>query len=149
MRAVVQRVTRATVRVGDEVVGAIDAGLVILVGVADGDTPADVDYAASKILGMRVFADEQGRMNRSVVDAGGSILVVSQFTVMGDLRRGRRPSFDGAAAPSVAEARYEALVARLRAAGPTVETGRFRAQMHVELVNDGPVTLLIDSRRVF
>jgi D-tyrosyl-tRNA(Tyr) deacylase len=149
VRSVVQRVERAAVRVGADVVAAIDQGLLVLVGVARGDGPADVDYTASKILGLRVFGDEQGRMNRSLVDTGGAVLVVSQFTLLGDVRRGRRPSFDEAAEPTVARELYKALVTRLREAGPTVEAGRFQAHMHVELVNDGPVTLLIDSRRVF
>ena len=149
MRTVIQRVERAAVRVGDRVTGAIDDGLVVLVGVADGDGPADIEYTASKILGLRIFADDAGRMNRSVGDTGGSLLVVSQFTLLGDVRKGRRPSFDAAATPAVARAAYEALVDRLRAGGPRVETGEFQAHMHVDLVNDGPVTLLIDSRRQF
>lgn len=149
MRAVVQRVLRASVRVGDTEVGAIGPGLLVFAGVATGDGPADVDYLASKVLGLRVFADEQGRMNRSVVDTGGSLLVVSQFTLLGDVRRGRRPSFDEAADPDTARALFDALVSRLRAGGPRVETGTFQAHMHIDLVNDGPVTLLVDSRRLF
>lgn len=149
MRAVVQRVERASVRVDAEIVGEIGAGLLVLLGVAEGDGPADVAYTTSKILDVRVFADEQGRMNRSVTDVGGAILVVSQFTLLGDVRRGRRPSFDAAAEPGLAQALYESLVERLREAGARVATGRFGAHMHVDLVNDGPVTLLVDSRRVF
>lgn len=131
------------------VVGQIGAGLVALVGVADGDTPADLEYTASKIREMRIFPDADGRMNRSVVDSGGAVLVVSQFTLMGDVRNGRRPGFTGAAAPDVARRVYEDLVARLRSEGLPVETGVFQAHMHVDLVNDGPVTILIDSRRAF
>ena len=131
------------------VVGQIGAGLLALVGVADGDTPADLEYTASKIREMRIFPDADGRMNRSVVDSGGAVLVVSQFTLMGDVRNGRRPGFTGAAAPDVARRVYEDLVARLRSEGLPVETGVFQAHMHVELVNDGPVTILIDSRRAF
>ena len=149
MRAVVQRVLKASVRVGEEIVGAIGPGLLVLVGVADGDTKADIDYTTSKILGLRVFGDDDGRMNRSVRDTGGALLVVSQFTLLGDVRKGRRPAFDAAAEPAAAEAAYDALVLGLRAGGPRVETGRFQAHMQIELVNDGPVTLLLDSRRVF
>ena len=149
MRAVVQRVSRASVTVEGRVVGQIGAGLLALVGVADGDTPADLEYTASKIREMRIFPDADGRMNRSVVDSGGAVLVVSQFTLMGDVRNGRRPGFTGAAAPDVARRVYEDLVARLRSEGLPVETGVFQAHMHVELVNDGPVTILIDSRRAF
>ena len=147
MRAVVQRVERAEVRVGARVAGRIGPGLLVLLGVAKDDGPADIDYTTSKILGVRVFADETGRMNRSVTDAEGALLVVSQFTLLGDVRRGLRPSFDEAAPPDAARAMYETVVQRLRAAGRPVETGEFRAHMRVELVNDGPVTLLIDSRR--
>ncbi|MGE5836826.1 MAG: D-aminoacyl-tRNA deacylase [Acidobacteriota bacterium] len=149
MRAVIQRVSRANVTVDGAVVGRIDAGLVAFVGVADGDTAADIDYTASKIRELRVFSDDHGRMNRSVVDVGGHVLVVSQFTLLGDVRKGRRPGFDAAAPPDVAKARYDDLVSRLRSAGLTVETGVFQAQMQVDLVNDGPVTILLDSRRLF
>ena len=131
------------------VVGRIGTGLLALVGVAEGDTATDIDYTASKIRDLRVFADEHGRMNRSVVDVGGQVLVVSQFTLLGDVRKGRRPGFDAAAPPEVAKARYEDLVGRLRDVGLAVETGVFQAQMQVDLVNDGPVTILIDSRRLF
>ena len=149
MRAVLQRVSRASVAVDGRVVGQIDGGLLALLAVADGDTPADLKYTASKIRDVRIFPDADGRMNRSVVDSGGAVLVVSQFTLMGDVRNGRRPGFTGAAAPEVARRVYEDLVARLRGDGLRVETGVFQAHMHVELVNDGPVTILIDSRRAF
>lgn len=149
MRTVVQRVTRATVTVDDEPVGGIDHGVLALVGVAADDGPADVAYTASKIAELRIFADEAGRMNRSVAEVGGAVLVVSQFTLLGDARRGRRPAFDGAAPPDLARTLYEAVVQRLRDAGLRVETGRFQAHMAVESRNDGPVTVLLDSRRVF
>jgi D-tyrosyl-tRNA(Tyr) deacylase len=150
MRAVVQRVTSARVRVGERVTGEIARGLLVLVGVGRGDTSADVQYIAGKIRDMRVFEGEAGKpMDRSLVDVGGSVLVVSQFTLYGDTRKGRRPSFDEAAAPDVARDLYEALVRELRAAQLPVATGEFQAMMHVELVNDGPVTMLIDSRRQF
>jgi D-tyrosyl-tRNA(Tyr) deacylase len=150
MRAVIQRVTSARVRVGERVTGEIARGLLVLVGVGRGDTSADVQYIAGKIRDMRVFEGEAGKpMDRSLVDVGGSVLVVSQFTLYGDTRKGRRPSFDEAAAPDVARDLYEALVRELRAAQLPVATGEFQAMMHVELVNDGPVTMLIDSRRQF
>jgi D-tyrosyl-tRNA(Tyr) deacylase len=149
VRAVVQRVTRAEVRVGDEVTGRIGAGLVVLVAAGDDDTSDDVAYMVEKIVGLRIFADDAGNMNRSVVDVGGALMVVSQFTLFGDARKGRRPSFIKAMAPGPAEALYEEFVAAARTTGVPVETGRFRAMMHVELVNDGPVTLLLDSKRQF
>ena len=154
MRSVIQRVRSARVTVGDRVVGSIGHGLLALVGVEEGDTGVDVEYVAGKIRDMRIFEDEgdetgRKRMNRSVVDVGGSVLVVSQFTLSGDLRRGRRPSFDDAAAPDVAKALYEEVVASLRASGLTVETGEFQAMMVVALENDGPVTILVDSRKRF
>jgi len=149
MRAVLQRVSRASVSVDGRTVGTIESGLLALVAVADGDTTADLEYTSSKIRDVRVFPDADGRMNRSVVDSGGAVLVVSQFTLMGDVRNGRRPGFTGAAAPDIARRAYEDLVARLRSDGLRVETGVFQAHMHVELVNDGPVTILIDSRRAF
>ena len=149
MRSVIQRVSRAAVTIDGTVVGRIGTGLLALVGVAEGDTATDIDYTASKIRDLRVFADEHGRMNRSVVDVGGQVLVVSQFTLLGDVRKGRRPGFDAAAPPEVAKARYEDLVGRLRDVGLAVETGVFQAQMQVDLVNDGPVTILLDSRRLF
>jgi D-aminoacyl-tRNA deacylase len=149
MRTVIQRVSRAAVTVDGAVVGRIGTGLLALVGVAEGDTATDIDYTASKIRDLRVFGDEHGRMNRSVVDIGGQVLVVSQFTLLGDVRKGRRPGFDAAAPPEIAKARYEDLVGRLRDAGLAVETGVFQAHMQVDLVNDGPVTILLDSRRLF
>jgi D-tyrosyl-tRNA(Tyr) deacylase len=148
MRAVVQRVTRASVTIGGRVVGQIGPGLLVFAGVADGDGPADIAYIASKVRELRIFADEHGKMNRSLAESGGGLLVVSQFTLMGDVRRGRRPAFDGAASPDVARTIFDELVTRLRADGP-VETGVFQAHMKVELTNDGPVTVLLDSRRVF
>jgi D-aminoacyl-tRNA deacylase len=149
VRAVVQRVTRAEVRVGDEVTGRIGAGLVALVAAGDDDGSDDVASMVDKIIGLRIFPDDAGNMNRSLVDVGGALLVVSQFTLFGDTRKGRRPSFVKAMAPGPAEALYDQFVAAARATGVPVETGRFRAMMHVELVNDGPVTLLVDSKRLF
>ena len=129
--------------------GCIAAGLLVFVGVADGDGPADLDYTAGKIRDLRVFADEHGHMNRSVTDTGGAVLVVSQFTLLGDARKGRRPAFDAAAAPDAARSCYEELVARLRGFGLAVETGVFRAHMEITAVNDGPVSILLDSRKLF
>ncbi|HEY2743670.1 MAG TPA: D-aminoacyl-tRNA deacylase [Polyangia bacterium] len=149
MRAVVQRVSRAEVRVGGDVTGRIDHGLCVLVAAGDDDTDADLAYLVDKIVGLRIFADDEGNMNRSVVDVGGALLIVSQFTLYGDARKGRRPSFIKAMAPASAEPFYERFVAAVRATGVPVETGRFRAMMQVELVNDGPVTLLLDSKRQF
>ncbi|HEX6622934.1 MAG TPA: D-aminoacyl-tRNA deacylase [Pyrinomonadaceae bacterium] len=149
MRAVVQRVTRASVRVGGETVGEIARGLVVLLGIARDDTRADVEYLVEKVAAVRVFDDAEGRMNRSVADAGGGLLVVSQFTLYGDVRRGRRPSWIDAAPPEVAEPLYELFVAEARARVPAVATGSFRREMEVELVNDGPVTILLDSRKLF
>lgn len=149
MRAVLQRVTSASVQVDDRVVGAIDHGLVVLLGVEAGDGPADLEFITSKIRDLRLFADEQDKMNRSVVDVGGGVLLVSQFTLLADCRKGRRPSFDAAAPPQDARALYEQCAARLRADVARVETGEFQAMMRVALVNDGPVTVLLDSRRRF
>ena len=149
MRAVVQRVTGARVRVDGQVSGEIGPGLLILLGVAHDDGPRDAGYVASKIRDLRIFADDEGRMNRSVVDRAGALLVVSQFTVKGDCRKGRRPSFDRAASGPVARALYEDVVRQLRESGLEVLTGVFGAYMQVELVNDGPVTLLLDSRKEF
>lgn len=153
MRAVVQRVTRAQVKVEGEVVGAIEHGLLALVAAgqngADPDGEADVLWLADKLLGLRIFPDEAGRMNRDVREAGGGLLVVSQFTLFGDCRKGRRPSFVEALAPEPAEQLYQRLLTVLRESGLPVAAGRFRADMQVELVNDGPVTLLLDSRRLF
>lgn len=144
MRAVVQRVSWARVRVGEETVGEIGPGLLALVGAAVGDTPADAAALAEKLSGLRIFADEEGRMNRSVAEARGAVLVVSQFTLLGDLRRGRRPSFTGAAPPELAEPLVDRVVEHLRRAGLPCATGRFRAHMEVELLNDGPVTLVLE-----
>ena len=149
MRGVVQRVHSARVTVGGETAGEIAAGLLLFVGVANDDGPADVEYIASKTRELRIFADGEGRMNRSIAEAGGSILVVSQFTLQGDCRKGRRPSFDGAAPGPLARALYEDVVRRLRDSGLSVSTGVFQADMDVELVNHGPVTVLLDSRKTF
>jgi len=145
MRALLQRVRRAEVRVGGRVTGAVGAGLLALLGVAAGDTGADADGLADRLLRLRIFDDENGRLNRSVMEVGGDILVVSQFTLYADCRRGNRPGFSAAAAGPRAVELYEAFVARLRAAGRRVATGEFGALMQVELVNDGPVTILLDS----
>ena len=148
MRAVVQRVTEARVRVGERITGEIGRGLLVLLGVGKDDGAEDVKYVAGKIRDIRVFEGEQGKgMDRSVADVGGAVLVVSQFTLYGDVGKGRRPSFDGAAPPERAKALYEALVTELRAAAVPVATGEFHAMMRVELVNDGPVTILIESKR--
>lgn len=149
MRLVVQRVTRASVTVEKEVVGKIGKGYMVLVGAEVGDTEADARLCADKLAGLRVFVDDEDKMNRSVLDVGGEILLVSQFTLLGDARHGRRPSFIAAARPEVAEPLLETMKAMLEEKGLHVETGRFRAHMDVELVNDGPVTILIDSRKVF
>jgi D-aminoacyl-tRNA deacylase len=150
MRAVIQRVTSARVRVGERVAGEIERGLLVLLGVGKGDTQADVEYVAGKILDLRLFESDAGKpMDRSVADIGAAVLVVSQFTLYGDVRKGRRPSFDEAAGPGEARDLYEAVVRELRAAQVPVSTGEFQAMMHVELVNDGPVTVLVDSKRQF
>ena len=149
MRAVVQRVTRASVAVADEVVARIERGLVVLVGVAARDDERDADALAAKIAGLRIFEDAAGAMNLSVAEAGGAVLVVSQFTLLGDARKGRRPSFVAAARGERAEALYERVAAGVRAAGLPVATGIFGADMAVELVNDGPVTILLDTERAF
>ena len=150
MRAAVQRVTSARVLVDGSVVGEIGRGLLVFVGIARDDTAADVAYTAAKVRELRVFENAEGKpMDESVTAVGGAILVVSQFTLYGDVRRGRRPSFDAAAAPADARELYEAFVRELRSAGLPVSTGEFQAMMQVELVNDGPVTILVDSRRTF
>jgi D-tyrosyl-tRNA(Tyr) deacylase len=149
MRAVVQRVTSSSVSVEGRVVGEISSGLLVLLGVARDDGGADADYLAEKITNLRVFADGQGKMNLSLLDAGGAILVVSQFTLYGDTRHGRRPSYIDAAEPEKANALYEYFVERVRSQGVRVETGVFQAIMQVELTNDGPVTILMDSRKTF
>ena len=150
MRAVVQRVKAATVRVGERIAGEIGRGLLVFVGIARDDTAADVRYVAAKIRDLRIFDGEGGRPNdRSVTEIGGGVLVVSQFTLYGDVRKGRRPSFDAAAPPGTARGLYEDLVRELRTTMASVATGEFQAMMDVELVNDGPVTILVDSRRQF
>ncbi len=149
MRAVVQRVDRASVSVAGAEVGRIGRGLLVYLGVGKGDGEADVEYLAAKVAGLRIFPDEAHSMNRSVLEAGGEALVISQFTLHGDVRRGKRPSFDGAMEPAVAEALYEAFAARLAALGVPVARGVFGAMMQVESVNDGPVTILLDSTRLF
>ena len=149
MRAVVQRVQRARVTISGETVGEIGHGLLVLLGVGQNDTEAAADYLADKIAGLRIFEDAAGRMNRAVGEIGGAVLVVSQFTLFGDVRRGKRPSFDAAARPELARRVYECLVEKLRAAGLRCETGRFQAMMDVELVNSGPVTILLDSKKAF
>jgi D-aminoacyl-tRNA deacylase len=149
MRAVVQRVSSAKVTVGDHVTGEIGRGLLVLLGVEQGDGPADVQYISSKIRDLRIFADDNDKMNLSVFDTQGSILVVSQFTLSGDARNGRRPSFASAAAPQIARALYEEVVRELKVSGLRVATGEFQAMMQVALVNDGPVTILLDSRKTF
>lgn len=149
MRAVVQRVSRASVTVADEVVGQIGRGFLVLLGVEDGDGQDDVVYLAQKIAGLRVFEDPDGKMNLGLAEVRGAILAVSQFTLLGDCRRGRRPSFIQAARPELADELYRAFCAEVRGQGIEVQTGRFQTHMAVELVNDGPVTLLIDSRKQF
>jgi D-tyrosyl-tRNA(Tyr) deacylase len=149
MRAVVQRVSRSQVTVNGEITGEIGMGLLVLLGVGRDDTEADAIYLAEKICGLRVFEDAQGKMNRSVQDVGGSVQAVSQFTLYGDVRRGKRPSFDAAAPPEKARQLYEFFVEQVRAAGLRCETGRFREMMQVELVNEGPVTILLDSVKAF
>lgn len=149
MRAVVQRVTRAQVTVNEEVVGRIEAGLCVLVGVAAGDADPDARSLAEKVVGLRIFEDDDGKMNRSVLDTGGGVLAISQFTLLGDVRRGKRPSFSAAMEPARARELFDAFCAASKSLGVHVESGRFREHMQVELVNDGPVTLLIDTQRAF
>lgn len=149
MRAVVQRVTRASVKVGEETAGEIGLGLLVLLGVAQEDSETDAGYLADKIAGLRIFEDVAGKMNLSLGDIGGAVLAVSQFTLLGDVRRGKRPSFDAAARPEQARELYEYFVQRIRALGLRCETGRFQAMMDVELINSGPVTILLDSRKTF
>jgi len=149
MRAVVQRVSRAQVTVNGEATGEIGLGLLVLLGVGRDDTQADATYLAEKIAGLRVFEDADGKMNRSVQDVNGSVLAVSQFTLYGDVRRGKRPSFDASAPPEKARQLYELFVEQIRAAGLRCETGRFQEMMKVELVNEGPVTILLDSAKGF
>jgi D-aminoacyl-tRNA deacylase len=149
MRAIIQRVTQAKVTIDSEIVGQIDRGLVVLLGIAIDDSDGDADYLAQKIVSLRIFDDLEGRMNVSVKDSHGGLLVVSQFTLYGDVRRGLRPSWSDAAAPEFAEPLYEYFVGKCRELIMQVETGSFRKMMQVELVNDGPVTLMLDSRKLF
>ncbi|MDA0590845.1 MAG: D-aminoacyl-tRNA deacylase [Planctomycetota bacterium] len=149
MRAVVQRVSSASVTVDGEITGEIKRGFLVLLGVGEDDTDDDVVYLAGKVVGLRVFEDDAGKMNLTLADVGGAVLAVSQFTLFGDCRKGRRPSFISAARPEKANSLYEAFVAEIRGQGIAAETGRFQAHMDVSLVNDGPVTLLIDSRKTF
>ena len=149
MRCVVQRVSRASVRVNAEGIGQINKGILALVGIEHNDNDNDVSWLADKLLGLRIFEDEHGKMNLSLVDVGGDLLVVSQFTLHGDCRKGKRPSFSDAAPPDMAKSLFDKLVATLRASGVKVETGQFQAKMEVELINDGPVTLMLDSKKTF
>lgn len=148
MRAVIQRVTRASVSVDGEEIGAIGRGLMVLLGAGQDDQDADLQYILDKTLNLRIFADAQGKMNRSLSDVAGELLVVSQFTLYGDCRKGRRPGFTGAMAPELAERIYERFVAEARARSVTVATGRFGADMSVSLINDGPVTIVLDSSKI-
>jgi len=145
----VQRVSRAKVTVDNELTGSIERGLLVFLGVAKEDSQSQADYLADKIAGLRIFEDEEGKMNSALGEVGGGVLVVSQFTLYGDVRRGKRPSFDGAAPPKQAEELYRYFVATLRSKGLRCETGRFQAMMQVDLVNDGPVTILLDSSKIF
>jgi D-tyrosyl-tRNA(Tyr) deacylase len=149
MRAVIQRVNRAQVSVEGEICGKIGNGLLVFLGVGKADTQADADYLAEKVSGLRIFEDADGKMNRSVSEAAGGVLAVSQFTLFGDVRRGKRPSFDAAASPDLARPLYEYFVEKIREAGLVCETGRFQAMMQVESVNHGPVTILLDSSKAF
>ncbi|QIB26531.1 D-aminoacyl-tRNA deacylase [Caloranaerobacter azorensis] len=149
MRAVVQRVTKASVSIEGVVVGSINKGLLVLLGVGQDDNEKDLDYLCDKIANLRIFEDENGKMNKSLVDINGELLVVSQFTLYGDVRKGRRPNFMNAAEPKKAESMYLEFVNRTREKGIKVETGRFGEHMHVELINDGPVTILLDSKKIF
>lgn len=149
MRAVVQRVSRASVKVNSEFTGQIGEGLLVLLGVAQDDSDADAAYLAEKVAGLRIFEDDAGKMNRSVIDIGGAVLAVSQFTLFGDVRKGKRPSFDEAARPERARERYQHFVECVGSLGLRCETGRFQEMMEVELVNQGPVTILLDSKKLF
>ena len=146
MRAVVQRVKESSVKTDNEIIGRIDAGLLVLLGVAKGDTASDAEYLANKIVNLRIFEDDAFKMNRSLLETGGKMMVVSQFTLLGDCRKGRRPSFVAAAEPQTAADLYENFVQQVRRHGVSVETGRFQAVMEVALINDGPVTLILESR---
>ena len=146
MRAVVQRVKESSVKVDRQTIGRIGKGLLVLLGVAEGDTPSDADYLANKIVNLRIFEDDGAKMNRSLLSIGGELLVVSQFTLLGDCRKGRRPSFTAAAGPQKASELYDDFVQQVRRLGISVETGRFQTTMEVALINDGPVTLVLESR---
>ena len=149
MRAVVQRVSRASVTVSEQKVGEIGPGLLVFLGISVNDTESDADYLAEKIAGLRIFEDDQGKMNRNVMDINGAVLAVSQFTLYGDLRRGKRPSFDEAARPDRARTLYDYFVAQIRERKLPCETGKFQATMSISIVNEGPVTILLDSTRAF
>ena len=149
MKALLQRVTRASVSIDNEEVGRIGQGLVVFLGVANGDTEKDAQYLADKMTNLRIFADEEGKLNLSALDINGELLLVSQFTLLADTRKGRRPSFIGAAPPARAEELFEYFIGQVRATGLKVETGRFQAYMQVEIHNDGPVTILVDSKEKF
>ena len=149
MRAVIQRVSQSSVVVDDKITGEIGRGLLVLLGIEKHDTPTDLKYTFEKTIGLRIFEDEQAKMNLSLLDVSGQLLVVSQFTLLGDVRKGRRPGFNDAASPEIANQMYEEFVAMARAKGIDVQTGIFQADMAVQLVNDGPVTILIDSRKKF
>ena len=149
MRAVVQRVTEADVSVDGEITGQIKGGLVVLLGVEEGDSQTDVDYLAEKITGLRIFEDDEGKMNRSLLDTGGSILAVSQFTLLGDVRKGKRPNFSKAAPPQEADKLYRSFIDKVKEKGIETQEGVFQAEMLVKIYNDGPVTILLDSRKLF
>lgn len=149
MRAVVQRTARASVAVDGATIGAIGPGLVVLLGIHPNDGPGEIQWLAEKIINLRIFEDDEGKMNRSLADTGGEMLVVSQFTLYGDCRKGRRPGYSAAAPPEIAEPLYQAFIAELRRRGISPATGMFQATMQLELVNDGPVTLLLDSEKLF
>jgi D-tyrosyl-tRNA(Tyr) deacylase len=146
MRAVIQRVTESSVKTEDQIIGRTGSGLLVLLGVAKDDSPSDSDYLVKKITNLRIFEDEKGKMNRSLLETGGEMMVVSQFTLLADCRKGRRPSFGGAAGPELATALYEYFVKQVRSLGIVVATGRFRAMMEVALINQGPVTIILESR---
>jgi len=149
MRAIIQRVSRARVLADHQQIGSINKGLVVLLGVAKGDADEDLEYIVRKTDGLRIFEDDQGKMNLTLAEAGGAILVVSQFTLLGDARKGRRPEFTSAASPEIGNEFYERYIEKLRLLGHTVATGKFGAMMELEIVNDGPVTILLDSKKLF
>lgn len=149
MRAVIQRVSRASVTINENTAGTIDQGLVVLLGIKEGDTTKDLQWLAEKIIHLRIFEDSNGKMNNSLADIGGEVLIISQFTLYGDCRKGRRPGFSGAAPPEMAEPLYQQFIEEVRAKNIVTATGSFGADMQVELINDGPVTLLLDSEKIF